>query len=166
MYSISFINRKSAKLCMRVCWESNPWPLHFVSVSSNNNNTWVGTGVIMYNNLLSGFSSAAACCKSLSWMWDLCSLCSAWKSYARDKTQPMLSECPVDSDCSKTSQGAHMCLSRHKHTNWRIRASIQTVSTWFFCSCFWWARDSSLSFSTRNCLASSSMRWWFDTAST
>lgn len=126
--------------------------------------SYSGTGVLKYNNLLSGFSSAAACCKSLSWIWDLCSLCSAWKSYTRDKTQPMLSECSVDSDCLKTGHGAPMCLFRHKHTNWR--ASIQTVSTWFFCSCFWWARDSSLSFSTLNCLASSSMRLWFDTAST
>lgn len=38
--------------------------------------------------------------------------------------------------------------------------------TWFFCSCFWWLRASSLSFSTRSCLACSSIRWWLDTDST
>lgn len=40
------------------------------------------------------------------------------------------------------------------------------ASTWLFCSCFCWARDSSLSFSKRSCLAISSIRWWFCTVST
>lgn len=38
--------------------------------------------------------------------------------------------------------------------------------TWFFCSCFCCARNSSLSFSTRSCLAILSIRWWFWTVST
>lgn len=38
--------------------------------------------------------------------------------------------------------------------------------TWCFCSCFWCLRASSLSFSTRSCLAWSSIHWWLDTDST
>lgn len=40
------------------------------------------------------------------------------------------------------------------------------MDTWFFCSCFCCARNSSLSFSTRSCLAILSIRWWFWTVST
>lgn len=40
------------------------------------------------------------------------------------------------------------------------------MDTWFFCSSFCCARNSSLSFSTRSCLAILSIRWWFWTVST
>lgn len=46
------------------------------------------------------------------------------------------------------------------------KSMIIKAITWFFCSCFCWASDSSLSFSTRSCLASSSILWWLDTDST